>query len=345
MLLSIFSFRRVSWYRTGLRAPLLLLLILALVAMALEGACRLAVPRISRIEHRVVEEHRAVVASGNARAAGLQVIVLGNSLLEAGIRFDEARRLLSPEMDARRWVVHDTTYFDWYYGLRRLFAEGCRPDMVILVLTPGQLGRSKIRGNYFGYHLMRMADLFSVANDLGLSNTETSSLAFANMSAYFGLGAEIRKWLAGNVLQDLPQLTALMIQERTGPLVEEPIESISLERLRALRQLTTQHGAAFILVIPPTSGNMSETRCAATRRTGSLAGVSVLEPVPMKSLPIDYYADGFHLNSRGAEIFTRAFVEAIRKESGVACGKRAGPPGASGRDPANGGRPRAGSRS
>lgn len=294
--------------------------------MALEAACRLAVPRISRIEHRVVEEHRVVLASGNAPAAGLQVIVLGNSLLEFGIRFDEARRLLSPEIDARRWVVHDTTYFDWYYGLRRLFAEGCRPDVVVLVLTPGQLGRSKIRGNYFGYHLMRMADLFSIANDLGLSNTETSSLAFANMSAYFGLGAEVRKWFAGSVTPDLPQLTNLMIGERTSPSVEGPVESICLQRLRALGQLTTQHGAGFVLVIPPGSGNRSQVESAAARKAGASAGVSVLEPVPANSLPSDYYVDGFHLNSRGAEIFTRAFVEAIRKELGVTCRERAGPP-------------------
>jgi hypothetical protein len=329
MLLSIFSFRRAPWCRTGLRASLLLVLILALLATALEAACRLAVPRISQIEHRVVEEHRVVLASGNAPAAGFQAIVLGNSLLEAGIRFDEARRLLSPEIDARRWVIHDTFYFDWYYGLRRLFADGCRPDVVVLVLTPRQLVRSKIRGNYFGYHLMRMADLFSVASDLGLSNTETSSLAFANLSAFFGLGAEVRKWLAGQVFQDLPELTKLMIGERTGPLVEGPIESICLQRLRALRQLTAQHGAGFVLVIPPTSGNTSEVECAAARRTGSLAGVSVLEPVPVNSLLIDHYADGFHLNTRGAEIFTRSFVEAIRKELGVACRERACPPSAS----------------
>src|SRR5262249_28115907 len=145
--------------------------------------------------------------------------------------------------------------------------------------------RSRIRGNYFGYHLMRMADLFSVANDLGLSNTETSSLAFANVSAFFGLGAEVRKWLAGKVIPDLPRLTDLMIGGRTGPLVEEPIESICLQRLRALRQLTTQHGAGFVLVLPPSSGNTSEAEYAAARRAGSLAGISILAPVPVNSLP------------------------------------------------------------
>ena len=74
------------------------------------------------------------------------------------------------------------------------FSRGTRPDAVILVLTPMQLVATRIRGNYFGYRMMRMTDLFSVASDLNLSNTETSNLASANLSAVFGLGGEV----AGN---------------------------------------------------------------------------------------------------------------------------------------------------
>ena len=212
---------------------LVLGLIVGLLSMVLEAACRLAVPRISRIEYQVVEERKAVLAAGRPPVSGLQVIVLGNSLLESGLHFDEARRLLSPDIDTRRWVVHDTSYYDWYYGLRRLLAEGSRPDVVILVLTPTQMAMSKIRGNYFGYDMMRMADLFSVARDVGLSNTETSNLAFANLSAFFGLGAEVRKWLLGRVFRTCPRLTRLMTAAQSARLVEEPFDSVCLQRLLA----------------------------------------------------------------------------------------------------------------
>jgi len=297
---------------------LVLSLIVALLSMVLEATCRLAVPRLSRIEHRVVEERNAILAAGRPPVSGLQVIVLGNSLLEAGIHFDEARRLLSPDINPRRWVVHDTGYLDWYYGLRRLLAEGSRPDVVILVLTPSQMAVWGIRGSYFGYRMMRMADLFSVARDVGLSNTETSNLAFANLSAFFGLGAEVRKWFLSRVFQDLPELTKLMTAARSTRLVEQPFDSVCLQRLVALRQLTAQYGASFVLVIPP---NGTEAECAAVQRAGSFAGVSVLVPVPSKSLPSDYYSDGFHLNDRGAKVFTRSFVEAIQTWSlTISCG-------------------------
>jgi len=286
-------------------------------------ACRLGMPRISRIERRLEEEYRAALEVVKQPGSGLQAIVLGNSLLNAGIRFDEAHRLLLPDIDARRLMVFDTSYCDWYYGMRRLFAEGSRPDVVILVLTPTQLAISKIRGNYFGYHLMRMADLFSVANDVGLSNTQTSNLAFANLSAYFGLGGEARKWLAGQVFADLPGLTKWMVATGSAPLTEEQVYSTCLWRLRVLRELTAQYGSKLVLVIPPTTGSGAEPYYAAVRRAGSLAGVSVVVPVQPNTLGDSYYSDrGFHLNDRGAEIFTASFVEAIRRELGVICRER-----------------------
>jgi hypothetical protein len=326
MRLFIFNTDRELRLGAGVRASLALGLVAVLLAMGLELACRLGVPRISRVERRLEEEYRAALEVVKRPGSGLQAVVLGNSLLNAGIRFDEAHRLLLPDIDARRLMVFDTSYCDWYYGMRRLFAEGSRPDVVILVLTPTQLAISKVRGNYFGYHLMRMADLFSVANDVGLSNTQTSNLAFANLSAYFGLGAEARKWLAGQVFADLPELTKWMVAAGSAPLTGEQVYSTCLGRLRVLRELTAQYGSRLVLVIPPTTSRGVEPYYAAVRRAGSLAGVPVVVPVEPNALQVEYYSDrGFHLNDRGAEIFTLSFVEAIRRELGVTCRERTGP--------------------
>ncbi len=268
MRLSISNSRKQLCSRPGLQASLTLGLIVVVLSLALEAACRLGVPRVSRIERRVAEERKSVLAAGRPPASGVQVIVLGNSLLETGLRFDEARRLLAPAIDSRRWVVHDTAYYDWYYGLRRLFAEGSRPDVVVLVLTPRQMLATKVRGSYFAYQFMRMADLFAVAKDVGLSNTETSNLAFANLSAYFGLGGEARKWLTGRVLPDFPGLAQLMTAGRNVPPSIEQVGSTCTQRLRSLRQVTAQFGWRFILVIPPTPGSQSAAECAAAQKAG-----------------------------------------------------------------------------
>ncbi len=319
----IFDFSLISCSRPGLRPSLALGLLLVFLSMALELVCRLAVPRISRVERRLVEEYEAAMESGRPPVAGLQVLVVGNSLLNSGIRFDEAHRSLLPEIDARRWMVLDTGYSDWYYGMRRLFGGGSRPGLVVLILTPRQLVGSEVPGNYFGYHLMSMTDLFSVATDLKLSNTQTSNLAFANLSASFGLGYGTRKWLARQVFQDLPRLTSLMAATKPAPLLEEQVYSTSLRRLRALRELSAQYRESRPGYPAHRSegvgGEVSEARVNAVQRAGSSAGVSVLVPLALGSLQADCYSDnGFHLNERGARIFTPLFVEAVRKELGDA---------------------------
>ena len=173
---------------------------------------------------------------------------------------------------------------------------------------------------------MRLTDLFSVANDLDLSNTETSNLAFANLSAVFGLGAEARKWLAGRIFRELPELTRLMIAEKPAQLSEEVIYSTCLRRLRVLRDLTADQGSKLILVIPPTRGSGAESTYAAVQRAGSSEGVAVLVPLQPNSLQVEYYSDKtFHLNERGAAIFTPMFADAIRKRARICLQGKARP--------------------
>jgi hypothetical protein len=169
---------------------------------------------------------------------------------------------------------------------------------------------------------MRLGDLFSVASDLKLSNTETSNMAFANLSACFGLGAEARKWLKGRVLKDLPELTQLMLATKPARITEEMVYPTYLRRLQALRDLTAEHHCKLVVVIPTTNVRPEEADCTnAVERAGSLVGIPVVVPVRPNTLSRAFYSDGFHLNERGAEILTPAFVSAIRKEFLVADGR------------------------
>jgi len=53
--------------------------------------------------------------------------MLGNSLLLEGVEFPGLSRDLRPEIEARRFVVDNTSYLDWYYGIRSLLRRGARP--------------------------------------------------------------------------------------------------------------------------------------------------------------------------------------------------------------------------
>lgn len=300
--------------RRGLVASAVLLGLLAVVSTGIEFACRFAIPRVSRIERRMETEHAILLAAGQSAPQSVRAFVIGNSLLGEGIRFDDARRTLQPDIELNRFLVEDTCYFDWKYGLRRLLAEGAKPNVVVMVMTARQLISPRIRGDYFAYHLMALGDLPAVAGETEASNTRTSDLAFGNLSAFGGIRSELRKLFASALVPDLQHLTSLMTAQSVPPMDAAVVRSESKRRLLELKQLLEQHGSRFILVIPPEGTKAAETMASVVQEAGTAAGVSVLVPVVPGSLPARLFADGFHLNEQGARVFTPRFVESLRAE-------------------------------
>ena len=301
--------------RRGLRASLALMACAAIVLAGLELFCRFGIPRISRIEGQVATEYRAACAFKGRPSSPTHLLVLGNSLLERGVHFTAMQRTLAPDIDARRFVVSNTSYYDWYFGLRRLFARGSRPNTVVLVLNPRQLVMTSIRGEYFAYHLMQGVDVVAVARALRLSNTEASNLAFASHSALFGLGAEFRKVLAGRLIPGLPRLTVLMTKFDRPPLQRSKVIEESVTRLRALREVAGRYGTRVVLVVPPTHDGIGAAGYSAVQEAGTVAGVTVLVPVAPETLGPEHFSpDNFHLSDRGAELFTARLVKALREQ-------------------------------
>src|SRR5207237_7021474 len=141
---------------------------------------------------RTVQEYRLAREIGCDRDAGrTHVLVVGNSLLDEGVQFDRVREGLREDCDARRLVVEQTCYFDWYYGLKRLFREGARPDVVVVALSPSQWVRPDSRGDYTAQYLWSLADIAEASRDLGLNATQSTDLFAARISKFWGARAEI----------------------------------------------------------------------------------------------------------------------------------------------------------
>src|SRR5271168_369303 len=102
--------------------------IFVLLLCAFEAATRVGFTRVSAIESRTYTEYRGALAVRGSKS----VLLLGNSLLLEGVDLDRLRALLQPEMTPRRFVIEQTNFPDWYYGIRRLLAEGSRPDRIVL---------------------------------------------------------------------------------------------------------------------------------------------------------------------------------------------------------------------
>ena len=72
------------------------LIVVSLFLVAVELVSRYAVPRIDRAPRRNTLEVKDILDGRSLNNSAKQVIVVGNSLLDAGIQFDEVRRSLRP---------------------------------------------------------------------------------------------------------------------------------------------------------------------------------------------------------------------------------------------------------
>ena len=284
------------------------------VSLAVELTARIGFDRVSKIQRRMADEYQLATTIGTDRLTGRRhVLVVGNSLLNADVRFDWVRDALGSQCDTRRFVIEQTSYVDWYYGLKRLFRRGARPDVVVVMLSTGQWTGTAIRGDYSAQYLIDMADLPAVSRDLGLNPTQATNLAFSSVSKFWGVRAEIRNFVLGHLMPDLGQLMSFSSIVDRNPILDDNVARIAHARIVRLKALTDMHGAKLVLVLPPIIA--VQDGAAGFLRAGSAAGVTTLRPVASGTLALRLYQDaGFHLNQTGADEFTNRLIPMLRAE-------------------------------
>jgi hypothetical protein len=303
--------RRETAAQGGLWPILLVLAICAGVVWIFEVFSAYAVPRLSSYVGRNVRERQEAITlrPGTERPT---VLVAGTSLLLEGIDFPRFQEMLGDRWEVRRWVMEQTSFTDWHYGLRRIYAEGSRPDYVVLMMGPLNFARRPtVRGDYFARMMMLTGDFAEVSRELQLHPTEATNLLAANLSAFFGLKTELRKVLLIRLLPDLPKFTGMITRFDNRQRPPDQLFEVGAERLRTLQALAQAHGGQFILAIPPRPGKGpgSEILQAAGRREG----VPVIVSIPQGELGLPYYRDANHLNPKGAAIYTDRFAPDLRR--------------------------------
>lgn len=292
-----------------LRRSAALLAIFCAFGLVLEATARFAVPRISRIEKRIAEEYRAALAP--PQPGRRVVLVLGNSLLDAGVDFDRLRARLGPSFDTRRWVVEQTSYWDWRFGLRRMFAEGARPDVVVLLLERHQIVANEYRGDYFAHRMMLACDLPEVARSLHLHPTVAAGMLAARLSAFWGLRSELRKVLLGRLMPDLPVLMGRLLTTPGAQFSAAYLASAGRGRLASLRDTAAAGHARFVFVLMPGPG-ASLSQAAPLRAAAASDHVTMISPLYDGRLKAADFRDGFHLNEAGAARYTEALALELR---------------------------------
>lgn len=290
----------------------ILLAAMFLYVCALEVTTRLAFPRINHIWRTLRADHlTAISLHPSAQQNSATMLMVGNSYLEVGVNRENLQREIAPTYSIAYLPMSGTGYLDWYFGLRKLFAEGSRPAIVGVCLSTRDLLSDSTYGESFAHALMLRDDLFRVKKESHLDNTMASDYFFDSLSSWMGHRSEIHDWL---LRKTAPQMTELAsyIKPKNSPLPpSDVILAKALPRLRQLNELSQQYGARFFLLIPPTMDVRDASR--EIQQAAAKEGILVLLPFQHAELPETAFIDGAHLNPQGAQLFTERLGPTLLK--------------------------------
>jgi lysophospholipase L1-like esterase len=235
------------------------------------------------------------------------VLMVGNSLLLDGVVVDRLQALTSASMRIYPLFLEGTGYYDWLYGLRRVFRQGARPQVVVVGVGVNYFLENGVRQDYAPMVFFDARDTLAVASDLHLDRTATSNLLLTHSSIFWDTRNAIRMQILRRVV---PHLEDLFLLVKPRPAVPEgrEIEEISIPRLRRLREVCEAYGAKLILLVPPTLS--SESAVSEMAYAAHTAGVDISVPIDPAALTAKFYLpDGMHLNREGAVLFTAALAK------------------------------------
>jgi hypothetical protein len=294
----------VRFPRLTVPPAVILLLAIAALLLGFEVAARRVVESRSKVQSTLNREYAEAIQIRQSPGSNLkQLLVIGNSLVGHGLDFEELKRGLPPQWQAHRFWVYNTGYTDWYFGLRRLFSEGSRPNTVAVVFAGLHWYTNGIRGDYSSQYLFQTPDLLQIAAEAHLGRTETANLFFARYSKFYALRADIRKVFLNSLLPDLPGMATLFKPGVPRLFTDEELVPLLTRRIGAYRRIVEAYRCNLILIVPPIPPPNEEHQ-QAIRIAARNAGVQVVMPMSRSSVPAGDFLDDIHLTPAGASLYT-----------------------------------------
>lgn len=288
-----------------------LLVVVVLFLCSVEVVSRFVFTRVSRVARRIDAQYAAAQAIRQGGGQEPSVLLVGNSLLGASVDPGTLRRSMPQGWRLAYFEVEDTTYLDWYFGLKRLFAGGSRPRVVAIMLSPTQTIATRVRGEFFAQHLMQLGDTPEVARDLELHPTNAAGMVAGRLSHFYGVRAEIRNWLLLTIMPSFEKVASMMTHHASPQIDDNAIRGQAAERLRQMNELAAQYHAKLVWILPTLLEVPDGSR--GLLEAAQSSQVPVLVPIPSGGLPEYNYSDGFHLAQPGQRAYMQQLVPLLRK--------------------------------
>jgi len=284
----------------------------ALLVVALELCSVYLVRRYSVTFARVSRQYMEAV---RARPAGpgepISVLLVGNSLLLDGVDVAQLQERTSKSLRIYPIFLEGTGYYDWLYGLHRLFRHGARPQVIVVGLETYSALDNGVWEETPAL-LFDARDVLGAASDMRLDHTATTGLMLSHWSAFWGMRSLFRRRILRALIPNYDDLFPFIRSDDLTLPNGQDLEAMVSARVRNLRELCEAHGAKLIIVIPPTPASENEVRQMVN--ASEKVGVKALAPIDtVKLAPNFYEADAIHLNAAGAVRFTSALADDLPK--------------------------------
>ena len=278
----------------------ILLIAVAVSTLLIEVGTRAGFSKISHIGKRTHDEYLSA-RSLTRESEFSPVLMVGNSLLLEGVDMPTLESGLPKAIHPVRFIVEQTEYWDWFYGLKRLFAEGSRPAMVVLCIGPNHIVGKLMLLDAGSYYLYSLGDLPAIARLQHLSLTDASSMYFAHWSLFFSAKDGLRNFVMGKVDPPYAGFLHELGMHPAPPITGPEITAIASARFAQISQLCHRNGARFVYLIPP--GFVPDED--AIRAAAADAHVPILAPVRQFAWRLSKFRDGFHLKPESAVEFAK----------------------------------------
>jgi hypothetical protein len=286
--------------RTVRRAIVALLVACALLCVAVEVSTFFLMKRFSLTQVRIDSELPKVTQLRQRQPDSVSMLIIGNSLLVHGLQTEVLASDLGSSYVTAPLLIESTSYYDWFYGLRKIFHGQSRPDVVVVGLSVNNLLESRVRGEYFTQTLLNRRDLLKVSADVHASHTEASSMFFGTLSRFWGDRSVIRNRVLSAALPNIRILIGTLTRHPRVTISDAQATEALRPRLNALKQLCDENGSRLVLLLPPVAER--DDNAAAAINLGHELGVPVLHPISPDSLQPSDLFDGVHGRITALEI-------------------------------------------
>lgn len=292
--------------------------VVAVVLLALL-ACELALRKFETSLSLDLKHIRAIprLAEDLAQAKGMRILFLGNSFTRVSVD----PNVFSTEMKARGFnhlavqrVFPDGTQLnEWYHAFKTYFVESGRaPDLLVIITGRAHLQDQPIDPHPFGAYFSSRSDVVAFLTDSTKSVDDKMKFLLARYSALSANRHRIEPRVLNLIIPHYQNCVQRINEERLRASADpRRSKEITYSRLEKLLELGEKKSIPIVIATVP----MSQPYAMDPKISQLVAAhqMTFIEASKIEGIDSSNFPDGYHIDQRGAEEYTRRIAAELAK--------------------------------